>query len=575
VPVLDEHPSLQLGVWASVEQPQTRFLEFSGYSWLVKSGAQIGPGPNNFSESPESVWVDPEGLHLRTRWEGGLWYAAEVVLPSSLGYGDYEFTVSSPVNALDVNAVFAGFIYKSDVEELDIEFSRGLASPFSAQFAVQPWYLADHLHRFDIPASTPTHHRISWLPGRVQFVSWAGESTTPDATTTIEAWCYDGPDVPIPGGEHMRFNLWLIGGQAPISGTEDEVVVRSFEYRTPGVPDCPGGIVGNQNLPPVVSIAGLNATSTEVHGTANNIDATSTRVVVYAKTTHWFVQPFATSPYTEICSDGSWSTATNQGERFVALLVKSDYIANPILISHPSSTPGVLAWDEFPEGCNKIGIVGNLTLPPQIEIVGLQPGASVVSGTATNVDADVTRIVLYALTDKWHSQPHYLDPFTSICSGGAWQNTTHTWNRVVALLVYDNFVPIGTSQIHPATQPGVLAWDEYPSKCLETGFIGEFFAPPSIEISLAQAAHVEGTASNIHTGTVRVLLWALTNKWYVQPYISSPFTSICLDGTWQNFTHPWDSIVALLVDETYQPPSTQTTHPSSAQGVIAYDQVWR
>jgi len=47
----------------------------------------------------------------------------------------------------------------------------------------------------------------------------------------INQWDYQGLDVPPPGAERMRFNLWLFGGGAPDGGQGDEVVVESFSFR--------------------------------------------------------------------------------------------------------------------------------------------------------------------------------------------------------------------------------------------------------------------------------------------------------------------------------------------------------
>lgn len=573
--VLDTHPHLQAGVRASVDLPPTRAVHFGDRDWLVKSGELLGPGPNYFSDSAESVWVDDAGLHLRIRPIDGVWHAAEVVLPTESGYGVYEYTISSPLVALDGRTVLSGFLYESDAKEIDIEFSTGLAGLNSAQYVVQPHFLPGHLRRFEMAPVTPTHHRITWSPSRVEFASWFGGSPNPTEATTIASWVYDGADVPVPGAAHMRFNAWLLGGDAPSSGIGDELVVESFAYRAlPGI-ECPGGIVGDAGSQPEVSILGLDESGTRLSGYASNLDASSRRIVVYAKTNHWFVQPFADQPYTDICSDGSWSTFTRQGDTFVALVVDESYVAAPVLVSHPSETAGVLAWDQFPGGCTNVGVIGSLSLPPSISIVGLNRGDSVVRGMVNNVDADRARVALFAYTDLWHPQPFLQDPLTAICSPGQWENTTHSWNRIVALLVDEAFVPPGSTPDHPSTRAGVLAWDEYPSRCSSTGFIGDPSEPPRIEITVAESAHIEGTAANIDNGEIRVVLWAKTNIWYVQPFTAAKFTSICLDGSWENFTHPWNSIVALLVDRTYDPPDTQTTHPSSAAGVLAFDQVDR
>jgi hypothetical protein len=50
--------------------PMARIIYFAGYDWRVKSGDNIGPGPNSWDE--DNVWIDPNGhLHLvLTRRDG-------------------------------------------------------------------------------------------------------------------------------------------------------------------------------------------------------------------------------------------------------------------------------------------------------------------------------------------------------------------------------------------------------------------------------------------------------------------------------------------------------------------------
>ena len=113
------------------------------------------------------------------------------------------------------------------------------------------------------------------------------------------------------------------------------------------------------------------------------------------------------------------------------------------------------------------GIVGDVNAPPEIRVVGLQSGANRVQGTANNVDASVVRVVLWAKTDIWYVQPFVNRPFTDICDDGSWDNSTHPWNRMVALLVSPSYQPDSTRGTHPSMDEGVLAWDEYPAQATD------------------------------------------------------------------------------------------------------------
>jgi len=97
-----------------------RAVDFSGYTWTVKSGYG-GPGGNNWGNGEESVFVDSAGkLHLKVKNIGGKWYSSEVFLNKSLGYGKYEFVTEGPVDKVDKNLVVGLFVYADDEHEIDI-----------------------------------------------------------------------------------------------------------------------------------------------------------------------------------------------------------------------------------------------------------------------------------------------------------------------------------------------------------------------------------------------------------------------------------------------------------------------
>ena len=129
----------------------TRSIMFSGYEWWVKDGFS-GPGPNNFSDSPRNVWVDQQGrLHLRIERRRKTWYAAEVILAQTSGYGAYRFGVDSRVDNLDLNAVLGLFTWCTNPSaancEIDIEMSRWSNElNQNAGYVVQPYDEPDHVY---------------------------------------------------------------------------------------------------------------------------------------------------------------------------------------------------------------------------------------------------------------------------------------------------------------------------------------------------------------------------------------------------------------------------------------------
>jgi len=67
------------------------------------------------------------------------------------------------------------------------------------------------------------------------------------------------------------------------------------------------------------------------------------KVVVYAKTDRWYVQPFASQPMTDINSNGAWFGKTHIGSDYAALVVTSDYKPEPIVDALPSLGSDVIS----------------------------------------------------------------------------------------------------------------------------------------------------------------------------------------------------------------------------------------
>lgn len=201
-------------------------------TWAVKtSRSAVGPGPNLFEKS--NVSVDSNGdLHLRiAKNASGKWSCAEIIAPVSYGYGTYEFVIASPVSGFDPNVVLGLFTWSDRPQyahrEIDIEFARwgNAADPTNAQFVVQPYDQLLHLERFTALTSTGSIHRFTWSAGRIDWGSYSGDGAK------VHEYTYTGPDVPKPGDERVRLNLWLFQGVAPMNNQPVEVIVSSFTYR--------------------------------------------------------------------------------------------------------------------------------------------------------------------------------------------------------------------------------------------------------------------------------------------------------------------------------------------------------
>ena len=234
-PNLDHHPRTDAGVLASAEVPPRSPLRFANATWDVKASDPFATDPGPCVFAADNASVDTTGrLHLRIARGANGWSCAEIVNDRSLGYGEYVFRVATDVHALPRPAVFSPFLFESLTREIDIEFSRTLAAPKNAQYVVQPYTRPGNRVLFDVSASAETSHRILWLPDRIEFASWNGwDPFPPDPSDVIAAFTYTGPDVPPPGNERLRINLWLVNGAAPEDGNPIEVILDSFTFVAP------------------------------------------------------------------------------------------------------------------------------------------------------------------------------------------------------------------------------------------------------------------------------------------------------------------------------------------------------
>lgn len=208
-----------------------REISFAGRQWDVKSGYG-GPGPNVWSDAADSVWVDADGLHLAIRASGGGWTSAEVSTVACTRPGVHRFYVDAALEDLDANVVFSPFLYRDDVNELDIEFARwGDPAADPAQFVVQP----SAIERFPLGlVGTYSTHTIDWHLARTRFLSVHGHyDSPPDPGFVIHRWSYAGPALPEPDGMRVHLNLWLMSGLAPTDGAEVEVVVTDADLPPP------------------------------------------------------------------------------------------------------------------------------------------------------------------------------------------------------------------------------------------------------------------------------------------------------------------------------------------------------
>jgi len=97
----------------------------------------------------------------------------------------------------------------------------------------------------------------------------------------------------------------------------------------------------------------------------------------------------------------------------------------------------------------------------------------------------------------------------------------------------------------------------------------EFTQLPEAGESYAyQTVPIAGRVKGSRPGQ-RVVLFAKSGVWWVQPFAVRPFTEIQPDSTWKNVTHPGNAYAVLLVDEAYVPPPTMDALPAKGKSVVA------
>lgn len=73
--------------------------------------------------------------------------------------------------------------------------------------------------------------------------------------------------------------------------------------------------------------------------------------------------------------------------------------------------------------------------------------------------------------------------------------------------------------------------------------------------------------------TYKIVLYAHTDLWYVQPLVSDPYTDIASDGRWSNWTHLGHRYAALVVRSTFLPPPKTQSLPRVGGDVIARGEI--
>jgi hypothetical protein len=84
------------------------------------------------------------------------------------------------------------------------------------------------------------------------------------------------------------------------------------------------------------------AKTVKIAGRATDVKS-GQRIVLFAWDGTWYIQPFASKPFTEIQPDHSWSNVTHVGTKYAALLVERDYAPPRVADALPAQGGPVIA----------------------------------------------------------------------------------------------------------------------------------------------------------------------------------------------------------------------------------------
>ena len=171
------------------------------------------------------------------------------------------------------------------------------------------------------------------------------------------------------------------------------------------------------------------------------------RIVIYAKSGPWWVQPWPENPFVSIKSDSTWSTETHLGYEYAALLVNSDY--------HPAPTMDVAPT-----------VGGSVVALQVVNGEGSLPDLPVVSMQFSGYDWNVRTVSaargglnnLYAADNAWTDAKDALHLRISNKAAG-WTCAQVVLTRSLGYGTY-NFVVGDTARLDPAVLLSLHTYDE-------------------------------------------------------------------------------------------------------------------
>jgi hypothetical protein len=192
---------------------------------------------------------------------------------------------------------------------------------------------------------------------------------------------------------------------------------------------------------------GGEAKTVKIAGRATGIKP-GQRIVLFARDGTWWVQPFASKPFTEIQPDHSWATVTHVGTEYAALLVERDY-----------APPRVT--DVLPSRGGPVAAVATVTGAPSSLSQRMTPGKM----NFSSFEWEVYRVpkdtfgalYLNSPSNAWTDQKGWLHLRITKEPEG-WTGAEINLTRSLGYGTY-SFLVHELSELEPATVLGMLSWD--------------------------------------------------------------------------------------------------------------------
>lgn len=106
--------------------------------------------------------------------------------------------------------------------------------------------------------------------------------------------------------------------------------------------------VSLSETPPRVMVVEPSETLNRISGKITGIlNPRRFKLVLYAYTNQWYVQPFEQQPFTEVHANGAFSGMTHEGERYAILVVRPEFAPPTSVPSLPTTDDEVIAAFEF------------------------------------------------------------------------------------------------------------------------------------------------------------------------------------------------------------------------------------